>query len=111
MFLLYSRLAALGGADGTAAFRGLGSLDSRRDTLAVRFALRAPVPAPSDRDAGRARRGRRAPRRDGGEGAEVVEVELAQDKTALRSRKGVTGSVLWRARCVALDRVLPSPAW
>jgi protein N-lysine methyltransferase METTL21D len=29
----------------------------------------------------------------------VVEVELAQDPTALRSRKGDTGSVLWRLRC------------
>ena len=27
------------------------------------------------------------------------DVLLAQDKTALRSRKGDTGSVLWRARC------------
>ena len=27
-----------------------------------------------------------------------VEIEIAQDKTALRSRKGDTGSVVWRAR-------------
>lgn len=28
----------------------------------------------------------------------TLEIQLAQDKTALRSRKGDTGSVLWRAR-------------
>lgn len=28
----------------------------------------------------------------------VIEVELAQDPTSLRSRKGDTGSVLWRIR-------------
>jgi hypothetical protein len=28
----------------------------------------------------------------------VIEVELAQDPTSLRSRKGDTGSVLWRVR-------------
>jgi hypothetical protein len=27
-------------------------------------------------------------------------IELAQDTSSLRSRKGDTGSVLWRARCV-----------
>ena len=28
----------------------------------------------------------------------TIEIEIAQDKTALRSRKGDTGSVLWKAR-------------
>lgn len=38
----------------------------------------------------------------GGAGPEpvvVLEYELFQDKTALRSRSGDTGSVLWKARC------------
>jgi hypothetical protein len=32
----------------------------------------------------------------------VIEIELVQDKTALRSRKGDTGSVLWMARYVLM---------
>ena len=31
---------------------------------------------------------------------QTIEIQLFQDKTALRSRKGDTGSVVWKARCI-----------
>lgn len=69
-------------------FRGLGHVDSYKDTLSIDFELKANV-APTDpsvkKPKGRLR-------------DKTVEVILAQDKTALRSRKGDTGSVLWKAR-------------
>jgi len=68
-------------------FRGLGHVDSRKDTLSIDFELKAFVP-PSDPSIKKSK----TKQRD-----KTIEVVLAQDKTALRSRKGDTGSVLWRA--------------
>ncbi|OJA21668.1 hypothetical protein AZE42_09552 [Rhizopogon vesiculosus] len=91
------------GPDG---FRGLGHVDSRKDILSIRFELTAlshPTSSPSkvaeDNSASKSRKGKSARRtRSDADAPHTIEVELAQDKTALRSRKGDTGSVLWRAR-------------
>jgi hypothetical protein len=101
VFLLYTRLASLGSADGSQPFRGLGFIDSREDTLTVCLELEA-AQAPSDVIAGkgRSKRSRKAQNKSASPAMKVVEIELAQDKTALHSRKGDTGSVLWQARRV-----------
>ena len=41
---------------------------------------------------------RRKARKTRADDVGTLEVEIFQDKTALRSRKGDTGSVLWHAR-------------
>ncbi|KAG1864834.1 hypothetical protein F4604DRAFT_1893352 [Suillus subluteus] len=88
------------GPDG---FRGLGHVNSRKDTLSIQFELTAPSqPTPSlgtveSKSASRSRKGKSAKKTRSEESPHVIEIELAQDKTALRSRKGDTGSVLWRA--------------
>lgn len=94
VFHLYTSLST---EDSTSqGFRGLGHVDSRKDTLSITFELQAPVRAsdPSLRKA-------KGKRRD--VSCKLIEVELAQDKTALRSRKGDTGSVLWKARSAAYN--------
>jgi hypothetical protein len=103
IFLIYTALNQkpldLTGPDG---FRGLGHVDSRKDTLSIRFELAAPSKPTSSSGASEfklASRSRKSVRKaHGEESPHVIEIELAQDKTALRSRKGDTGSVLWRAR-------------
>ncbi|KAG1780798.1 putative methyltransferase-domain-containing protein [Suillus placidus] len=104
IFLVYTALNQkpldLTGPDG---LHGLGHVDSRKDTLSIRFELTAPSPptpssgATESKSASRSRKGKSARRTRGEETPHVIEIELAQDKTALRSRKGDTGSVLWRA--------------
>ena len=130
IFLLYTRLAALKPPDSsdTGHFHGLGSENSKEDSLLVRIELKPPplstvttnepLPASSseksdDRNAGRRNKGRKkrrdAPRsRSGfsiGRGKElepvVLEYRLFQDITAWRSRSGDTGSVLWKTRFVS----------
>lgn len=96
MFLLYTNLQQSPSEDKhTDHFRGLGHVDSRKDALSIKFDLKAPV-LHSDPSLKKAK----GKRREAGD--RIVEIELMQDKTALRSRKGDTGSVLWRARCVPL---------
>jgi hypothetical protein len=108
VFLLYSNLqtsSASGSGSSLGSFRGLGHVDSRRDSLAVKFELTPPtryihldtsnvLPSPNGRNkkSGTSKRARK------GGGEKTVEIKLAQDTTALRSRKGDTGSVLWKAR-------------
>jgi hypothetical protein len=104
VFLLYTSLASLSAADGAAPFRGLGFLDARSDVLTVRLELSAPD-ASSDTML-RRRKAKKSGKRKKAE-PEVVEVELAQDKTALNSRKGDTGSVLWQARYVYTTHYFP----
>jgi hypothetical protein len=97
VFLLYTRLGSLPASDGAGPFRGLGFVDSRQDTLTVRFLLSG---ADTSSKIG-ARKGRSKTKGTKAANAadpEVVEIELAQDKTALHSRKGDTGSVVWQAR-------------
>jgi hypothetical protein len=72
----------------------LGHVDSRKDTLPITFELKSPA-LQSDPSVKTSKKRRR-------DGNETLEVELAQDKTALRSRKGDTGSVLWIARRVGI---------
>lgn len=85
-------------------FRGLGFLDSRQDVLTLEFTV--PLTNTSDRDAGSHEKKRRDSKQGKRTSTEkTFEVLIAQDKTALRSRKGDTGSVLWRAR-YACDTVV-----
>jgi protein N-lysine methyltransferase METTL21D len=82
--------------------RGLGHVDSRQDILNIRFELRPKSVSTGADDYGKAKHGRSKSSKAAREGKKheekVIEIELAQDKTALRSRKGDTGSVLWKAR-------------
>jgi hypothetical protein len=120
IFLLYTRLAALKPPDGSDAghFHGLGYENSEEDSLVVHIELNPPPPtaacepAPkseiSNRKTGRRSRGRKRAGPSGesdvvvGRGKEiepvVLEYKLFQDITALRSRSGDTGSVLWKTR-------------
>jgi hypothetical protein len=115
IFLLYTRLAALKPADSNDAghFHGLGFENSKEDALVIRLELEPPPRAcESPRksgDGGTTRRNRGRKRRGTGATTRieehelkpelvVLEYELFQDKTALRSRSGDTGSVLWKAR-------------
>ena len=77
IFILYSELQA------TPNSRGLGYVDSHRDVLDIKFELHVKNKKPK-----------------GPTVVKTVEIELFQDKTALRTRKGDTGSVLWKARFV-----------
>ena len=120
IFLLYTRLAALKPPDSsdTGHFHGLGTENSKEDALLVHIELKPPPtacdPAPKsdtlNRNTASGRR-KRGKKREGlsskpdisvrqGKEAEpvVLEYTLAQDITALRSRSGDTGSVLWKTR-------------
>lgn len=107
------------GAASTAEAHGLGYINSTSDVLELSFDLvppeaQAPA-APTYPEAKRKRHGRTAggttTKRSStknvaaGKLPERVEVQLAQDVTALRSRKGDTGSVVWHAS-VAFARVV-----
>ncbi|CAK5267627.1 unnamed protein product [Mycena citricolor] len=83
VFILYSRPTPPPSDE----HRGLGYLDSNTDTLTLAFNLTTPD-LPSDV---------KKKRRKGALREKTVEVELAQDKTSLRSRTGDTGSVVWKA--------------
>jgi hypothetical protein len=74
---------------------GLGHLDSRKDTLTITFEL-----LPSSDTL--LKRSKAKGKKRSEQNEKVIQVQLAQDKTALRSRKGDTGSVLWRARYVSI---------
>jgi hypothetical protein len=108
IFLLYTRLAALKPADSsdTGHFHGLGSENSNQDTLQVCIELKPPTTCEPPRNAEtgnqrrRRRRGTKSKEERSGRDPIVFEYVLLQDKTALRSRSGDTGSVLWKARWV-----------
>ncbi|PIL34006.1 hypothetical protein GSI_03714 [Ganoderma sinense ZZ0214-1] len=108
VFLLYTNLATQKAADGTTHFRGLGHIDSHEDVLTISLNIGRPAeeqtgkaedvavaPSNKHKHRGASKRKMQGKRRDE---VETVEVEIVQDKTALRSRKGDTGSVLWHAR-------------
>ncbi|OBZ67241.1 Diaminohydroxyphosphoribosylamino-pyrimidine deaminase [Grifola frondosa] len=101
VFLLYTALAARKSEDGTTSFRGLGHVDSHEDTLSFTFTLGTPITSGGDKvetvknATSKASKKKRNTRLF--EVQHVLEVEIMQDKTALRSRKGDTGSVVWRA--------------
>ncbi|KAH8990700.1 putative methyltransferase-domain-containing protein [Lactarius hatsudake] len=117
IFLLYTRLAALKPADSSdiGHFHGLGSENSKQDALLVRIELKPPTTCEPQRntDTGNQRRKRRrgggvqkAKDERRGRDPIVLEYVLLQDKTALRSRSGDTGSVLWKTSVEFLSLVL-----
>jgi hypothetical protein len=65
----------------------LGYVDSHQDVLEIKFDVSVKSP-PGDKKS----------KRKAKQVEKTIEIELHQDKTALRSRKGDTGSVVWRAR-------------
>lgn len=78
----------------------MGYVDPLKDSILVQLELKG---LPSVVEVKKSKRGKKS-----GLGLaqnKIVEVELAQDKTALRTRKGDTGSVLWMARCVVYMRL------
>ncbi|KAJ8473592.1 hypothetical protein ONZ45_g16236 [Pleurotus djamor] len=114
VFLLYTNLQNarlnLGRVDDDSHFRGLGHVDSKTDTLEIRIELEAPTkvvpvalnPSPSPSAFVDTKSGRRSHKRSHSNKTShpsniTLEAILWQDKTALRSRKGDTGSVLWKA--------------
>ncbi|KAF8473694.1 putative methyltransferase-domain-containing protein [Russula ochroleuca] len=122
IFLLYTRLAALKPPDSsdTGNFHGLGTENSKEDALLVRIELKPPPtaydPTPKseklNRNTGRRNRGKK---REGSRSRSdyrkelepvVLEYRLFQDITALRSRSGDTGSVLWKTSIEFLSLVL-----
>ncbi|KAH8981740.1 putative methyltransferase-domain-containing protein [Lactarius akahatsu] len=117
IFFLYTRLATLKPADSsdTGHFHGLGSENSNQDALLVRIELKPPTTCELQRntETGNQRRKRRkgggvqkAKDERGGRDPIVLEYVLLQDKTALRSRSGDTGSVLWKTSIEFLSLVL-----
>ncbi|KAM5543188.1 hypothetical protein V8D89_003062 [Ganoderma adspersum] len=108
VFLLYTNLASQKSADGTTRFRGLGHIDSHEDVLTISLNIGRPaeeqtgkaddIPAPPSNLKHKHRRAsKRKVQGKRHDEIETIEVEIVQDKTALRSRKGDTGSVLWHA--------------
>ncbi|KAI0351052.1 hypothetical protein OH77DRAFT_1430280 [Trametes cingulata] len=103
VFLLYTNQAARNVADGSTGFRGLGHIDSHEDTLTITFDLGTPegmderqgAPVSATQGARNATRRKARSKKDLPE--RTLEIEIMQDKTALRSRKGDTGSVVWHA--------------
>ncbi|KZV62764.1 hypothetical protein PENSPDRAFT_657887 [Peniophora sp. CONT] len=92
IFLLYTRLATLKPTDeDTTSLHGLGFVDSSLDKLPIRLEIKPRTAVEADTVlGGRKKRKTRISHM-------VLEWELWQDKTALRSRAGDTGSVLWQA--------------
>ncbi|KAK1222139.1 Ribosomal protein lysine methyltransferase [Marasmius sp. AFHP31] len=104
IFLLYADLQSHTHTEGAGAtsFRGLGHIDSHKDELTVAFELKtatsssAQVPSPS-RPKKDSRKTRKSGKTTRSSQSLEIEVRILQDKTALRTRKGDTGSVLWHA--------------
>lgn len=105
MFLLYSYLQADVVQNSEGQFRGLGHVDSRQDILTITLDYRVPGQLDNQPDlatpSSRKLKGRRQTKKVQKAAPMLgrsVDILLAQDKTALHSRKGDTGSVLWKAR-------------
>ncbi|KAK0218218.1 putative methyltransferase-domain-containing protein [Armillaria fumosa] len=98
VFLIYSDLQS-GVSSYSTEFRGLGQQDSRHDVLTVQLDLCPPTSAPpislprtkSSRHSSKRATKVLSPIR------KTIEINIAQDVTALRSRGGDTGSVVWKA--------------
>jgi hypothetical protein len=94
IFLLYTELQAAPPHD-PANPRGLGFVNSKQDVLELRFDLTAPPGSDSQKPARkRGKKGKNKPDAI----TSSVEVELLQNTTAFQSRKGDTGSVVWKSR-------------
>ncbi|RDB15880.1 Diaminohydroxyphosphoribosylamino-pyrimidine deaminase [Hypsizygus marmoreus] len=97
VFLLYSDLQS-SVQSGSDVFRGLGHVDSRKDTMTISFELKDSVSTTDTIAVSGSRSSRRNKKqRNRNDAGRTIQIELAQDKTALRTRKGDTGSVLWKA--------------
>ncbi|KAF9477752.1 hypothetical protein BDN70DRAFT_880769 [Pholiota conissans] len=101
IFILYSELLSDNASNKTDGFRGLGYVDSHKDVLEIKFELKNVLPPPPvvvaspNRTRKHHTKHHKSANRPTSE--KTVEIELIQDKTALHSRKGDTGSVLWKA--------------
>ncbi|KAI6010774.1 hypothetical protein F5J12DRAFT_821664 [Pisolithus orientalis] len=98
VFLLYTSLnracTKLTGPDG---YRGLGHVDSRKDTLTIHLGLFEDATEMSkDQQLCNISQSPKSKQKRSKKSIDI-EIEIAQDKTALRSRRGDTGSVVWRA--------------
>lgn len=81
--------------------RGLGHVDSKQNVLSVTIELRGgDVPIATSETELKPRKRAKSKLKNRVRRIEdkTIEINLAQDTTALRSRKGDTGSVLWHAR-------------
>jgi hypothetical protein len=99
--VFFNAVASIGTRRRSWPFRGLGFIDSREDTLTVCLEREATQPT-SDiiPGKGRSKRSRKVQHKSASPAMKVAEIELAQDKTALRPLKSDTGGVLWQARRV-----------
>ncbi|KDR67997.1 hypothetical protein GALMADRAFT_105366 [Galerina marginata CBS 339.88] len=95
IFILYSEIQTGTPPESADKFRGLGYVDSHKDVLEIKFELKNVVSSTSDTQLTGKRKNKS--RKVAKDLDKTVEIELWQDKTALRSRKGDTGSVLWKA--------------
>ncbi|KAM6496843.1 putative methyltransferase domain containing protein [Amanita muscaria] len=93
VFILYSLLQGNHQSSSDGNFRGLGHVDSRKDVLDITFDIKLPPTQCSERSRSNPKKAKRL--NDTKE--KTITIVLAQDKTALRTRKGDTGSVLWKA--------------
>ncbi|KAG5352135.1 hypothetical protein C0989_003603 [Termitomyces sp. Mn162] len=96
VFIIYSDLQANSKSD-TDPFRGLGHVDSRKDTMTISFELTAPNHLSDAKISGSQHTRKSHKLTKVMDKTKTVQIELFQDKTALRSRRGDTGSVLWKA--------------
>ncbi|KAF8655035.1 hypothetical protein AX16_003271 [Volvariella volvacea WC 439] len=98
VFILYSNLqqSANSTSSSNGEFRGLGYVDSRTDVLTIQYELQPPKLGVQTAPSGPSKRAHKHVKAKPPE-PKVANIQLAQDKTALRSRKGDTGSVVWRA--------------
>ena len=105
MFIIYSDLQANNNNHSyTDTFRGLGHADSRKDVITISFELAGPNSLPFNAKIPGSKHARKATKLTKVmDTTKTVCIELFQDKTALRSRRGDTGSVLWKARFVSRD--------
>jgi len=106
-FLIYTALNTVKNDDNP--LRGLGSLDSKQGTLTLELEVTANPSVGSPPTSPQSNKGssrRKEKRRESGTlQSRSLQIELRQDTTALRSRAGDTGSVLWQAS-VDLARLL-----
>ncbi|KIO29924.1 hypothetical protein M407DRAFT_226083 [Tulasnella calospora MUT 4182] len=99
IFLIYTRLAGDGSSSSEPL--GLGFVDSKSSEMTVSFNIEPPIPGLPEMTTSPARK---SPGRDRKKQARARKSEpvflsyvLEQDPSSLRSRKGDTGNVLWRA--------------
>ncbi|KAG8862104.1 hypothetical protein FRB96_002134 [Tulasnella sp. 330] len=104
IFLLYTRLA--GNQDQTSTPLGLGFIDSKASEITVSFSIDPPsqLLEPRGKEKSSRRHAKRQPHPQTRKAIDF-EITLEQDPSSLQSRRGDTGSVLWRA-CIQLSRLI-----